>query len=86
MKNFLLKHWLKFVGIVTGALGGYIYYAKVGCVSGTCPITSDPINSMLYGALMGFLLFGLFQNNPKKKTIEIKMKKKKDYRTNLRNF
>lgn len=70
MKNFLLKHWLKFAGIITGGLGGYIYYVKVGCLSGTCPITSDPTNSILYGALMGFLLFGLFQKNPKKTTVE----------------
>ena len=65
MKRFLLKNWLKFVGLLVGALGGYIYYAKVGCLTGTCPITSDPTNSMLYGALMGFLLFSLFTKSPK---------------------
>lgn len=70
MKNFLSKHWMKFVGVLVGAIGGYIYYAKVGCLTGTCPITSDPTSSMLYGALMGFLLFGLFQKNPKKETVE----------------
>ena len=76
MKNFLLKHWLKIVGALVGSLGGYIYYAKVGCVSGTCPITSDPTNSMLYGALMGFLLFSLFTKSPKKETTENKIDKK----------
>ena len=70
MKRFLSKHWLKFVGVIVGALGGYIYYAKVGCLTGNCPITSDPTNSMLYGALMGFLLLGLFQKNPKNETVE----------------
>ena len=70
MKNFLIKHWLKFVGIIVGALGGYIYYAKVGCMTGTCPITSDPTNSMLYGALMGYLLFSLFSKSPKKEISE----------------
>ena len=72
MKIFLLKYWLKIVGILVGALGGYIYYVKVGCLSGTCPITSDPTNSMLYGALMGFLLFGLFKKNPSKELVEKK--------------
>ncbi len=67
MKKLLLKHWLKLVGILVGAMGGYIYYIKIGCNTGTCPITSDPTNSMLYGALMGFLLFGLFA--PSKKEI-----------------
>ena len=66
MKNFLLKHWLKIVGAIVGALGGYIYYVKVGCLSGTCPITSDPTNSTLYGALMGFLLFSIFTKSPTK--------------------
>ena len=68
MKNFLLKHWLKIAGIIVGVLGGYIYYAKVGCVTGNCPITSNPNSSMLYGALMGFLLFSMFTKNQKKET------------------
>lgn len=65
MKRFLSKHWLKIVGVVVGIVGGYIYYAKVGCVTGTCPITSDPTNSMIYGALMGFLLFSMFTKSEK---------------------
>ncbi len=75
MKNFLSKHWLKIVGAIVGALGGYLYYVKVGCVSGTCPITSDPTNSTLYGALMGYLLFSLFVKSPRKETIEDKIDK-----------
>ena len=66
MRKILSKHWLKIAGVLVGALGGYIYYIKVGCLSGTCPITSDPTNSVLYGALMGFLLFNLFTKSPKK--------------------
>ncbi|TAE10298.1 MAG: hypothetical protein EAZ95_15010 [Bacteroidetes bacterium] len=51
--------WLTFVGIILGALGGYLYYAYVGCSSGSCAITSRPLNSTLYGALLG----GLFANS-----------------------
>ena len=76
MKKFLLKHWLKIVGAIVGALGGYIYYAKVGCLTGTCPITSDPTNSMLYGAFMGFLLFSMFTKSPKKEVSKEKVDKK----------
>ena len=76
MKNFLLKHWLKIVGVLVGVLGGYIYYAKVGCVSGTCPITSDPYMSMLYGALMGYLLFSMFTKSAKKEVSEKEVDKK----------
>lgn len=47
-------------GVVLGAVGGYLYYYYVGCVTGTCAITSRPLNSTLYGAVMGGLLFNLF--------------------------
>jgi hypothetical protein len=39
-----------------GASGGYAYYYFVGCASGTCPITSNPYISMLYGAGMGLIM------------------------------
>lgn len=59
--------WITFAGAVIGALGGYLYYHFIGCMSGTCGITSNPINSTLYGALMGGLFLNLFTpNNPKK--------------------
>ena len=76
MKKLLSKYWLKIAGVLVGALGGYIYYVKVGCLSGTCPITSDPTNSVLYGALMGFLLFNLFTKSPKKELTEQEVDKK----------
>jgi hypothetical protein len=50
------KYRLTIAGIFLGALGGYVYYHYIGCVTGACPITSQPINSTLYGALMGGLL------------------------------
>ena len=59
-KNFLLKHWLKIAGVAVGVLGGYLYDYFVGCVSGTCPITSNPYRMMIYGALIGYLLFDIF--------------------------
>jgi hypothetical protein len=54
------------VGVVVGAITGYAYYYYVGCASGTCAITSKPLNSSLYGGLMGGLLFNIFVTNPKK--------------------
>lgn len=59
--NFLLKHKLAIIGIVVGAIAGYLYYHFVGCAGGTCPITSKPLNSTLYGALMGGLLLTPFK-------------------------
>ena len=55
------------LGVVVGLIAGYIYYKQVGCASGTCAITSKPLNSTLYGGLMGGLLFNLFATSPKKK-------------------
>ncbi|AWG23190.1 hypothetical protein FFWV33_17470 [Flavobacterium faecale] len=55
------------VGVVVGLIAGYAYYHFVGCASGTCAITSKPINSTLYGGLMGGLLFNMFVTSPKKK-------------------
>lgn len=57
----LKKYLLTIIGILIGALGGYAYYHFVGCISGTCAITSNPLNSTLYGAVMGGLLFNLFE-------------------------
>jgi hypothetical protein len=51
---------LTLIGVVVGAVAGYAYYFYVGCASGTCAITSKPLNSTLYGSLMGGLLFNLF--------------------------
>ncbi|QBN17589.1 DUF6132 family protein [Flavobacterium nackdongense] len=54
------------IGIVVGAIAGYLYYFYVGCASATCAITSKPLNSSLYGAAMGGLIFNMFIKSPKK--------------------
>jgi hypothetical protein len=55
------KYKLTILGVFLGAIFGYMYYHYVGCVSGTCNITSKPLNSTLYGAMMGGLLFNIFE-------------------------
>lgn len=59
--KFLSKYKLTFIGVAVGAVAGYAYYYFVGCSSGTCPITSHPLNSTVYGAIMGALLFTVFK-------------------------
>jgi LytS/YehU family sensor histidine kinase len=61
MLNKLLNYKLTFVGILLGLIAGYAYYYYVGCASGTCAITSRPLNSTLYGGMMGGLFFSMFQ-------------------------
>ena len=56
---------LSILGIIVGTVGGYLYYLKVGCVDGTCAITSNPWLSMLWGAALGYLLFDMFNKNKK---------------------
>lgn len=68
IKKFVLKHKLKIIGVIVGTIGGYLYYYFVGCVSGTCPITSNPYRMMIYGAVLGLLLFDMFNKDSKKIT------------------
>lgn len=68
MKKWLNNNKLYLIGSLLGAIGGYIYWQQIGCDSGTCAITSKPLNSTLYGAMMGALLLGMFKKDEKKKT------------------
>jgi hypothetical protein len=68
IKNFLPKYKLTIIGVFVGALAGYLYYHFIGCNSGTCAITSKPLNSTLYGALMGGLVLNIFKKENKKIT------------------
>ncbi len=66
------KRWLKIftlasiIGTVLGAIGGYIYYRKVGCSTGSCMISSNPYLSVLWGTVMGYLLGDMFSVRDKK--------------------
>lgn len=61
MKNLVNRLWLPGLGAIIGGIAGYFYWKTTGCVNGTCAITSKPFNSTLYFALMGMLLFSMFQ-------------------------
>ncbi|MBS1545125.1 MAG: hypothetical protein JST14_15930 [Bacteroidetes bacterium] len=55
------RNGLLVAGVLLGAVGGYLYWKHVGCLTGTCPITSHPLNSTAYGAFMGGLLGSMFK-------------------------
>ena len=63
--KFISNNKLTIIGIIVGAIGGYLYYHYIGCSSGTCSITSKPLNSTLYGSLMGGLVFSMFNKETK---------------------
>jgi hypothetical protein len=64
MKKWILKNKIILTGTLLGALAGYFYYRLVGCYNGTCLISSKPVNSTVYFAFMGAILFSLFKNKP----------------------
>jgi len=53
--------WLIAIALGTGA--GFGYWFFIGCNFGTCAITSSPVNSSIYGALMGVLLLNSFSGD-----------------------
>lgn len=68
MKKWLLNNKLTVIGAIVGAIGGYLYYYFVGCASGTCGITSSPVNSTLYFAILGGLIVNLIKPETKNST------------------
>lgn len=65
MKKLVLKYGLTLTGMILGGVGGYLYWYFIGCQSGTCPITASPLNSAIWGIIMGGLLFNIFQKEKK---------------------
>ena len=59
--KFLEKYKLGLVGILVGGILGYAYYHFIGCTTGSCAITSKPLNSAAYGMVMGYLMFSVFE-------------------------
>ena len=56
-----MKKWIRpALFILGGALVGLAYYYFVGCTTGSCAITSNPVNSMIYMGLIGWLISGVF--------------------------
>lgn len=56
MNRAILKKYLpEIIGTLIGALGGYIYWKYVGCVSGTCTIKSNWYLMVPWAAVLGFL-------------------------------
>lgn len=49
------------IAAAVGAVLGFLYYKFVGCVTGACAITSNPIITMLYGGVLGVLVVNLLK-------------------------
>jgi len=73
MKEFLKTHLFVIISSAAGALGGFLYWRYVGCLSGTCVIKSVWYLSTLYGMGLGWILGSLT------KDIVRSFKKQKNY-------
>ncbi len=69
MKKWIATNKLYWIGAIVGGIAGYIYWKYVGCLTGTCAITSNPIRSTIYFGVTGALVFGLFKSRAKEKTL-----------------
>ena len=55
------KKWMRpALFTIGGVLAGLAYYHFIGGATGSCPITSNPVSSMVYMGLIGWLLSGVF--------------------------
>jgi len=48
------------IGIIAGGVLGFGWYKLVGCSTGACPLTSNPIITTIYGAVLGALIASSF--------------------------
>ena len=57
--------WQLLLGVILGGIAGYLYYHFVGCTTHSCPITSNAYYTILWGVLLGIIIF--FPNPKKQK-------------------
>ena len=63
MKGAITKYKTHAIGAVLGTMAGWSYWYFVGCSTGSCAITSNPVSSTFYGAFMGGLIGSMFGRN-----------------------
>jgi hypothetical protein len=62
MKNYISRNLFVLVFSLAGAVGGFLYWRFIGCLSGTCVIKSVWYMSTLYGGIIGYLAGDIIRN------------------------
>jgi hypothetical protein len=73
MKDFIRKHLIEIIFSVAGAIGGFLYWKFVGCLSGTCVIKSVWYLSTIYGTIFGWIAGSLANE------LILSLKKRRNY-------
>ncbi|MGI6173891.1 MAG: hypothetical protein ACOYI8_08355 [Christensenellales bacterium] len=60
--QILKKRLPQTIGTAVGLIAGYLYYRFVGCATGACLITANPILSTLYGGFIGGVIGSMIQS------------------------
>jgi|GEM_PF-2031833 len=62
-----LLNTINLIGLTLGGIGGVIYFLNADTIHGTFPITSSLFLTILWGALIGFLLADILYQSTKKR-------------------
>lgn len=60
MKKLLENKWT-ILSVFLGGIGGFVYWAEIGCLTGTCPLQSHWQIMVPYGMLIGYILPDFWQ-------------------------
>jgi len=53
-KKIFKNRWFRIAfGLSIGAFAGVLYWNFIGCTGGTCPLTSNPTNTIVLFTVMG---------------------------------
>ena len=58
MRTLLIRFKRTILAGILGAVMGYTYFHIVGCSAGSCVLSSHPLISISYGAVMAVLVVG----------------------------
>lgn len=62
MNEIKKKRYIKKgIAVVLGMITGFGYYFFIGCSTGTCAITGNPYISTIYGGIMFYLIYTVFE-------------------------